>query len=53
MVASPLEGGGDGALEEEALVGASFRVAAAGSAPRVVAEACSSSKRRVMARTRV
>jgi hypothetical protein len=53
MVASPPESGGDVVLEEEALVGASFRVAAAASAPRVAAEACSSSKRRVMARTRV
>jgi hypothetical protein len=47
--AIPSEGGGGGALEEEAVVDASCPVALAS---RAVAEVCSSSRRRAMARTR-
>jgi hypothetical protein len=52
MVVSPSEGGDGGAPEEEAVASASCRVAATVSASRTAAEACSSLRRRAMARTR-
>jgi hypothetical protein len=48
--ASPLEDGGGGVLEET-VVSASYRIGTTVLTSRVVAEACSSSRRRVMART--
>jgi hypothetical protein len=52
MVVSPSEGGDGGAPEEEAVANASCRVAATVSTSRTAAEACSSLRRRAMARTR-
>jgi hypothetical protein len=51
MAASPPEGRGCGALEEDVVVSSSYKATTAASASRAVAEACSSSRRRVMART--
>jgi hypothetical protein len=50
-VASPAEGGGVSALEEEAMVGVSCRVAATALASKAAVEAYSSLRRREMART--
>jgi hypothetical protein len=52
-VTSPPVGGGDITLEEDTVVGASYKAAAMGLASRAAAEACSSLRTRVMARTRV
>jgi hypothetical protein len=52
MAASHPEDEGGSALEEEAVVGVSYRVAATTSTSRVVAESCSSSRRRAMAQAR-
>jgi hypothetical protein len=50
-VASPAEGGGVSALEEDAMVSASCRVAATPLASKAAVETYSSSRRREMART--
>jgi hypothetical protein len=50
---SPPEGGDGDALEKEAVVITSCRIATAASASMMAAEADSSSRRRVMARMRV